>query len=58
MLKELLLYINNLFKKEIINFEEKIKLKQLVISKSKELEQLYILYYTNNKDKLEAELKK
>ena len=58
MIKDLLLYINNIFKKEIINYEEKIKLKKLVISKSEELENLYKIYYTNNKDKLVEELKK
>ena len=58
MIKDLLMYINNLFKKEIINYEEKIKLKKLIISKSEELENLYKIYYTNNKDKLEVEIKK
>lgn len=56
MIKELLLYINNLFKKQIINYEEKIKLKQLVISKSEELENVYKKYYTNNKNKFKEEL--
>ena len=39
--EKLLEMINNIYKKCIINSEEKIKLKQLVIAKSKKLENLY-----------------
>ena len=39
--------INNIYRKGIINSEEKIKLKQLVIGKSKKLENLYNNIYSN-----------
>ena len=39
--------INNIYRKGIINSEEKIKLKQLVIAKSKKLENLYYNIYRN-----------
>ena len=58
MLKNLLSYINEIFKKDIINFEEKIKLKSLIISKYEKLENIYIIYFENNKDILIKELKK
>jgi len=58
MLKNLLAFINNLFKKEIINYEEKKKLKQLIIIKSEKLENIYSVYYENKKDELIIELKK
>ena len=58
MLKDLLGYINEIFKKEIINSEEKIKLKSLIISKYEELENIYIAYFENNKDILIKELEK
>ena len=58
MLKDLLGYINEIFKKEIINSEEKIKLKSLIISKYEELENIYIANFENNKDILIEELKK
>lgn len=58
MYKDLLILINNLFKKEIINFEEKIQLKELIIIKSEKLDNIYANYYPNNKDTLIAQLKK
>jgi hypothetical protein len=58
MLKDLLGYVNEIFKKEIINSEEKIKLKSLIISKYEELENIYITNFENNKDILIEELKK
>ena len=58
MLKDLLGYINEIFKKDIINSEEKIKLKSLIISKYEKLENIYIIYFENNKDLLIKELKK
>ena len=58
MLKDLLGYINEIFKKEIINSEEKIKLKSLIISKNEKLENIYIAYFENNKDILIKELEK
>ena len=45
--KNLLEMINNMYRKCIINSEEKIKLKQLVISKSKKIENLYYNTYKN-----------
>ena len=57
MYKDLLIFINNLFKKEIINSEEKIKLKQLIIVKSDKLENIYGIYYPDDKDTLIIELK-
>ena len=58
MYKDLLILINNIFKTEIINFEEKIQLKELIIIKSEKLDNLYAHYYPNDKDTLIAELKK
>ena len=58
MIKDLLVYVNFLYKKEIINFDEKIKLKVLIISKCEKLQNLYLIYYENNKDILIKELKK
>ena len=43
----LLKMINDIYKKGIINSEEKIRLKQLVIAKSKKLENLYYNIYKN-----------
>ena len=57
MLKDLLVYVNDIFRKEIINCEEKLKLKQLIISKSEKLESIYQNYYENNKNKFIKELK-
>ena len=45
--ENLLEMINNIYRKGIINSEEKIKLKQLVIGKSKKLENLYHNIYKN-----------
>ena len=45
--ENLLEMINNIYRKGIINSEEKIKLKQLVIAKSKKLESLYYNIYSN-----------
>ena len=44
----LLEMINNIYRKNIINSEEKIRLKQLVIARSKKLENLYNNIYKNN----------
>ena len=44
----LLEMINNIYRKSIINSEEKIRLKQLVIAKSKKLESLYYNIYKNS----------
>ena len=41
MLKDILGYINYLYKKGVINSEEKIKLKQLIISKSEKIVKIY-----------------
>ena len=57
MLKNLLVFINDIFKKKIINSEQKLKIKQLIISKSPKLDQIYILYYDCNKEKFIKELK-
>ena len=59
--KNLLEMINNIYKKGLINSEEKVKLKQLVIEKSKKIEYLYDNIYINSKNdknKLESEVKK
>lgn len=58
IIKDLLVYVNDLYKKEIINYDEKLKLKVLIISKYKKLQNLYLIYYENNKDILIKELKK
>ena len=58
MLKDFLGFINNIYKNGIINTEEKIKLKQLIISKSEKIENIYNNYYHNNKDEFVNELKK
>ena len=41
MLKDILGYINYLYKKGVINSEDKIKLKQLIISKSEKIVKIY-----------------
>ena len=41
--------INRLYKKELINNEEKIKLKKMVINKSKKIEEFYYDVYLNSK---------
>ena len=59
--KNLLEMINKIYKSGLINSEEKVKLKQLVIEKSKKIEYLYYNIFINSKnDKntLETEIKK
>ena len=48
--KNLLEMINKMYKKELINSKEKIKLKQLVIEKSKKIDYLYYNIYLNSKN--------
>jgi hypothetical protein len=57
MLKNLLVFINEIFKKRIIDSEQKLKIKQLIISKSKKLDYIYIKFYDVNKEKFIKELK-
>lgn len=57
MLKNLLVLLNDIFKKKIIDSEQKLKIKQLIISKSQKLDYIYILYYDANKEKFIKELK-
>lgn len=57
MMKNFLGFINNLYKNKIINNEEKLKLKQLIIGKSAKIENLYNIYYENNKDEFINKLK-
>ena len=57
MLKNMLVFINDIFKKKIIDSNEKLKIKQLIISKSKKLDYIYVLYYDLNKEKFIKELK-
>ena len=59
--RDILEMINDIYKKGLINSEEKVKLKQLVIEKSKKIEFLYDNIYKNAKDdktKLISEVKK
>ena len=58
MLKDFLGFINNIYKSGSINTEEKIKLKQLIISKSEKIENIYNNYYHDNKNEFINELKK
>ena len=58
MLKDFLGFINNIYKSGSINTEEKIKLKQLIISKSKKIENIYNNYYHHNKNEFINEIKK
>lgn len=58
MLKNCLIYVNDIYRKEIINSEEKLKLKQLIISRSEKLGSIYHIYKEDNKDKFIQELKK
>jgi hypothetical protein len=58
MMKNFLGFINNLYKNKVIDNEEKLKLKQLIISKSKKTENIYNIYYENNKEEFIHELKK
>ena len=58
---DLLEMINKIYKNGLINSEEKIKLKQLVIEKSKKIEYLYYNIYKNaknDKNTLITEVKK
>jgi hypothetical protein len=57
MLKKLLVFINDIFKRKIIDSEQKLKIKQLIISKSKRLDYIYIKFYDFNKEKFIKELK-
>ena len=58
--RNLLEMINKIYKKGLINSEEKVNLKQLVIEKSKKVEYLYYNIYknSNNKNTLVTEVKK
>ena len=58
MYKNLLIFINNLFKLNKIDSEEKLKLKELIIIKSENLDDIYSKYYASNKETLIDELKK
>ena len=48
--RHLLEMINNIYKNGLINSEEKVKLKRLVIKKSKKIEYLYYNIYKNSKN--------
>ena len=52
--RNLLEMINKIYKRGLINSEEKVKLKQLVIKKSKKIEYLYYNIYTNSKNDKKA----
>ena len=58
MLKDFLGFINNIYKAGYINNEEKLKLKQLIISKSEKIQRIYNDYYKINKMEFINELKK
>lgn len=58
MFKNFLMFINSLHKNGSINSEEKIKLKQLVVSKSEKIEKIYNIFYKVNKNQFLNELKK
>ena len=57
MIKNILVFINDLFKKNQINSEEKLKLKQLIIKKSQTLENIFLENNDINDEKLIKELK-
>ena len=57
MLKKLLVFINDIFKRKIIDSEQKMKIKQLIISKSKRLDYIYFKFYDFNKEQFIKELK-
>ena len=57
IIKNLLIFINDSFKQEKIKVEEKLKLKQLIIVKSKKLEKIYDKYYKKDENELIKELK-
>ena len=48
--KNLLEMINKIYKKELINSDEKVKLKKLIIEKSQKIENLYYNIYKNSKN--------
>ena len=50
MYSELLEVVNYLYKNCQINAEERVKIKQLIISKSKKIEDIYLSYINNNKN--------
>ena len=50
--------INELYKKRNITSPQKVKLKQLIVSRSSKLENLYFSYCSNNKNKFIDDLKK
>ena len=56
--KVLLKNINELYKKRNITSPQKVKLKQLIVSRSSKLENLYFSYCSNNKNKFIDDLKK
>ena len=58
MLKNFLGFINNIYKNGYINNEEKIKIKELIISKSEKIQNLYSSYYTTDEIEFIKELKK
>ena len=58
MLRNFLILINNLYKTGTINNEEKLKLKELIISKSEKIENIYNIFYKVDKNKFVNELKK
>ena len=58
MLKNVLGFINNICKSGKINNEEKVKLKQLIISKSKKIQLIFDSYYTTDENEFINELKK
>ena len=58
ILKNFLGFINNIYKNGYINNEEKIKLKELIISKSEKIHNLYNSYYTTDETEFIKELKK
>ena len=58
MLKNFLIFINNIYKAGAINNEEKLKLKKLIISKSEKIENIYNIFYKVDKNKFVNELKK
>ena len=57
VIKNILVFINDLFKKNQINSEEKLKLKQLIIKKSQTLENIFLENNDINDEKLIKELK-
>ena len=61
MFKELLELIYFLYKNCLINSEEKLKLKEIIISKSQKIKKIYVNYFIEkkyNKSKVVSELKK